>query len=143
MLGRRALVGHQVRVDGLQHQPLGRGHLAQAGEVLAAEHAEVGVREQAPLERPLARPDDVGREVREAELGEAGADAGMVVGRLAREHQQLLDVAPRRVVDQPLDLLGLVQVRPVGRERAVLAVAPARARQGERDIARERDPAAH
>ena len=33
VLGRRALVGDEVRVDGLEHQPLGRGHLAQPGEV--------------------------------------------------------------------------------------------------------------
>ena len=59
VLGRRALVGDQVRVDGLEHQALGGGDLAQAGEIGAVEHAEVRVREQAALERPLARPHDV------------------------------------------------------------------------------------
>ena len=54
----------------LEHQALGGGHLPQAGQVLAAEHAEVRVRQQATLERPLAHPHDVGGEVGEAELGE-------------------------------------------------------------------------
>ena len=67
----------------------------------------------------------------------------MVTRLVAGQHQQLLDVAPRGAVDQPLDLVGLVQVRLVRRERAVLAVRDAGPRQGERDVARERDPAAH
>ena len=143
VLGRRALVGDQVGVDGLEHQPLRRGDLAQVGEIGAVEHAEVRVREQPALECPLARPHHVGREVVEAELGELGLHPGVVIGRLAGEHQQLLDVAARRAVDQPLDLVGLVEVRLVGRERAVLAVTAARARERQRQVARERDPAAH
>ena len=75
VLGRRALVGDEVGVDRLEHQPLRGGDLAQAGEVLAAEHAEVRVRQQAALERPLADPDDVGGEVGVAELGELRGDA--------------------------------------------------------------------
>jgi hypothetical protein len=132
----------EVGVDGLEHQPLGRGDLAQGGELLTAQDAEVGVRQQAALQRPLARPHDVGGEVREAELLEALAHPGVVVGRLAGQHQQLLHAPARGAVEQPLDLLRLVQVRAVGRERAVLAVAPARARERERQVARERDPAA-
>ena len=143
VLGRRALVGDQVRVDGLEHQPLRGGHLAQAREVLAAQHAEVGVREQAALERLLAGPRDVAREVLEAELEQALADAGMVVGRLAGEHQQLLGAVAARAVEDPLDLVGLVQVRLVRRERAVLAVAAARPRQRQRQISREGDAAGH
>ena len=135
VLGRRALVGDQVGVDRLEHQPLRRGHLAQPRELVAAQDAEVGVREQAALERPLARPHDVGGEVLEAERGQPLAHAGVVVGRLAGEHQQLLDAAAGGAVEQPLDLLGLVQVRLVGRERAVLAVAPARARERQRQVA--------
>ena len=77
------------------------------------------------------------------ELGELRGDPGVVVGRLAREHEQLLDVALDGAVEDPLDLGRLVQVRLVGRERAVLAVAPARPGQRERQISRERDPAAH
>ena len=87
--------------------------------------------------------DDVGREVLEARLGQALAHARVVVGRLAGEHQQLLDAAAGGAVEQPLDLVGLVQVRLVRRERAVLAVALARPRQRERDVAREGDAAPH
>ncbi|HEX7291167.1 MAG TPA: 7,8-didemethyl-8-hydroxy-5-deazariboflavin synthase subunit CofG, partial [Conexibacter sp.] len=43
VLGRRALVGDEIGVDRLEHQALRGGHLAQAREVLAGEHAEVGV----------------------------------------------------------------------------------------------------
>jgi hypothetical protein len=50
-----------------------------------------------------------------------------VVGRFAGEDEQLLDPPPRRVVEQPLDLVGRVQVRAMGGERAVLAEALARA----------------
>ena len=38
-------------------KPLRSGDLAQAGEVFAAQDAEVGVRQDPPLERALARPD--------------------------------------------------------------------------------------
>ena len=75
VLGRRALVGDEVGVDRLEHQPLRGGHLAQAGEVGPREHAEVGVRQQAALQRPLARPHDVAREVLEPERRELLLDA--------------------------------------------------------------------
>ena len=143
VLGRRALVGDEVRVDRLEHQALRGGDRAQPGEVVAAEDAEVRVRQHAALERPLARPDDVGGEVLEAERVQPLADAGVVVGRLAGEHEQLLDATAGGAVDQPLDLGGLLQVRLVRRERAVLAVAAARARQRQRQVAGERDAAAH
>jgi hypothetical protein len=49
-----------------------------------------------------------------------------VVARvIAREDEQLLDVAARGAVEQALDLRGLVQVGAVRRERAVLAVRDA------------------
>src|SRR5215203_1939261 len=143
MLGRRALVGDEVGVDRLEHQPLRGGHLAQPGEILAGEHAEVGVGQQPALERALADPGHVAGEVRVPELGEPGRHARVVVGRLAGEHQQLLDVAAHGAVEDALDLLRLVEVRLVRRERAVLAVAPARPGQRERQVAREGDPAAH
>ena len=107
------------------------------------EDAEVGVRQQAALERALADPDDVGGEVGVPERGELRGDPGVVVGRLAGEHQQLLDVALDGAVEDLLDLRRLVQVRLVRRERAVLAVAPARPGQRQRQVAREGDPAAH
>ena len=50
--------------DRLEHQPLRRGHLAQPRQVLARERAEVRVRQQPALQRPLAAPHDVGDEVR-------------------------------------------------------------------------------
>ena len=58
VLRRRAGVDglHQPLGDRLQHQPLRGGDLAQAGQVLAREHPEVRVREQAPLERSLGTP---------------------------------------------------------------------------------------
>src|SRR5437763_1886718 len=57
------------------------------------------------------------------------------------QHEQLLGCTAYRVVEAGFDLLGRVDVRPVGRERAVLAVALACARERDRVIARERDPA--
>ena len=67
----------------------------------------------------------------------------MVVGRLAGEHQQLLRAVPARAVEDPLDLVGLVQVRLVRGERAVLAVAAARPGERERQVSREGDAAGH
>ena len=137
VLGRRALVGDEVRVRGLEHQALGRGHRAQPGEVGRGQHAEVRVRQQPAVERFLAGPRHVGDEVLEPECFQAVLHRR----RLAGEHEQLLDAAARGAVDQPLDLLRLMQVGLVRRERAVLAMAAARARQRERDVAREGDPA--
>ena len=63
VLGRRAGVDrlHQPLRDRLQHQPLGRGGLAQPQQVAAVQDADIGVGKQPPLQRPLAGPDDVGR----------------------------------------------------------------------------------
>src|SRR5215211_6485540 len=66
-----------------------------------------------------------------------------MVGRLAGENEELLDVPARRVIEEPLDLVGLVQVRKPRGERAVPAHAPAGPRQRQGDVARERDPATH
>ena len=77
------------------------------------------------------------------QLAEALAHAGVMVGRLAGEHEQLLDAPARGAVEQRRHLVGRVQVRPVRRERAVLAEALARPRERERDVAREGDAAAH
>ncbi len=139
VLGRRALVHHQVGVDRLEHQPLGGGHLAQSRQVVAAEDAEVGVRQHPPLQRPLAGPGHVRGEVGVAELGQAARHLGIDLRRLAGEHQQLLGAPPRGVVEQALDLIRCVEVRLVGGEGAVLAVAAARPRQREREVAREGD----
>ena len=146
MLGRRAGVdgGHQPLGDRLEHQALRGGDLAQRGELLAPDHPEVGVREHPALERLLADPDDVGGEVREAVLGQARGHARVVIGRLAGEHEQLLGaVATRRAVEHLKDRIGGVQVRLMGGERAVLAVAPARTRERQRVVTAERDPSAH
>src|SRR4051794_9165036 len=101
------------------------------------------MRQQPALERPLADPGHVGGEVGVPELGQLRGDAGVMVGRLAGQDQQLLDVAARRAVEDPLDLIGLVQVRLVRRERAVLAVTAARPGERQREVARESDPSAH
>ena len=109
-----------------------------------AEHAEVRVRQQPALQRPLARPHDVGDEVLVARARAAararrddrpGASPVSTSSSLTRRR-----AAPS---SSALDLVGLVQVRPVRRERAVLAVAPARPRQRQRHVAREGDAAAH
>jgi hypothetical protein len=65
VLGRGAGVDslHQALGDRLEHQALGGGDLAKAGQVRWLQHAEVGVREQATLHRPGAGPGDVRREV--------------------------------------------------------------------------------
>ena len=142
MLGRRPRVDglHQPLGDRLQHQTLGGGDLAQPRQVLAIEHAEVRVRQHPPLQRPLAGPDDVGGEVLMAPLGQARRHLGVDLGALAGEDEQLLGVAFQRLVETPLDLVGRVDVRPVRREGAVLAVALAGARERERVVAGEGDP---
>ena len=117
VLGRRALVDDEVGVDRLEHQPLRGGHLAQPGEVVAGEHAEVRVREQPALERPLAGPDDVGDEVGVAVRRQALGDLRVDLGQLAGEHEQLLGVAPHRLLEALLDLVGRVEVRPDGSRR--------------------------
>ncbi len=65
---------------------------------------------------------------------------GVHLGALPREHQQLLHPAARGVVQHPLDLVRRVQVRLVCRKSAVLAVALARAGEGDREVPREGDP---
>ena len=134
---------HQPLGDRLQHQALRRRHLAQARQVLTREHAEIGVRQQAPLERALTRPHDVGREVLVAVLAQPRGDIRIDLGTLPSQHQQLLDLAARGAVEDLEDLLGRVQVRLVRCERAVLAVAAAGPRQRQRQIAREGHPATH
>ena len=54
VLRRRALMRDEVVAHRLQHQPLRRRHLAQPRELLARQRAEVRVRQQPPLQRPLA-----------------------------------------------------------------------------------------
>ena len=142
VLRRRALVDDEVGVDRLEHQPLRGRHLAQPGEVLLRDRADVRVRQHAALERALARPRDVRGEVVVPVLREPRRDLGVHLRLLAGEHEQLLRAAARRVVEQPLDLVRRVQVGAVRRERAVLAVAPARPRQRQREVAREGDPPA-
>ena len=143
VLGRRALVGDEIGVGGFEHEALRGRHLAQPREVVAPEHPEVRVRQQPALERALARPHDVADEVVVAVLVQQRAHAGVDLRPLARQHEQLLDVAPGGAVEELQDLVRRVQVRPVRRERAVLAVAAARARQRERQVAAEGDPPAH
>ena len=143
VLGRRALVGHQVGPQRLEHQALRGRDLAQAGEVLARQRAQVRVREQAALQRPLAAPGHVGHEVVEPELGQPRPHAGMVPGVVAGEHEQLLHPAAHRAVQQALDLVGLVEVRPVGGERAVLAVRDAGPRERQRQVPGESDASRH
>ena len=145
MLGRRPGVHrlHQTLRGGLEHQPLRGAHLAQARQVGAREHAQVGVRQQAALERSLACPRDIAGEVRVPVLAEQRRYARIDLGALAGEHQQLLDLAPGGPVEHREHLVGRVKVGPVCGERAVLAVAATGPRQRQRQVARERDPATH
>ena len=79
-----------------------------------------------------------------AVLGQPGRDARVDLWQLAGQHQQLLDVvALDRTVENRLDLLRRVQMRPVRRECAVLAIAAAGPRQGQREVPAERDATAH
>ena len=125
ILRRGAGVRRQIIAQRLEHQALRSGHLAQPGEVAAREGAEVRVREQATLERPLATPDHVGDEILEAELRELRRERRMVRGIVAGQDQELLDVAMGGMVEQRQNLVRLVQVRLVGGEGAVLAVRDA------------------
>src|SRR5215210_4753409 len=99
------------------------------------------MRQQPPLQGPLARPDDVGGEILVTPAAQALGYLGIDLGPLAREDEQLLGVAADRLIEAALDLSRVVDVRPMRREGAVLAVALAGAGQGERVVAREGDPA--
>ncbi len=71
-------------------------------------------------------------------------DLGVDIRFLTGQHQQLLDaMALHGLIKDPFHLLRRVEVRLVGRERAVLAVAAARPRERQREVAAERDAAAH
>ena len=140
VLGRRALMDHQIAAHRLQHQPLRGGDLAQPGQLVARAHPHVGVRQHPPLQRPLAGPGHIRDEVLVAVAGQPRRHLGVDLRLLTGQHQQLLGAATGGVVQQGLHLVRRVQVRPVRRERAVLAVAPAGPRQGEREVPRKRDP---
>ena len=144
VLRRRALVGDEVGAQRLEHQPLRRRHLAQPRQVLARQRAEVRVRQDPALQRALAAPHHVGDEVVEARARAASrATPGWWAGSSPVRTSSSLTRAARRAVEQALDLVGLVQVRPVRGERAVLAVADAGPRERQRQVAREGDAAAH
>ena len=54
---------------------------------------------KAALERPLARPGDVGDEVLVAVGAQALGDLGVHLGLLAGQDEELLGVAPHRLVE--------------------------------------------
>jgi hypothetical protein len=85
------------------------------------------VGKEPPLEGAFASPDHIGREVFVAPFGEAGRDVRIYLRPLPREHQQLLGVAALSLIEPALDLIRAVDVSPVSRKRAVLAVALASA----------------
>ncbi len=137
MLGRRARVDrlHQPLAHRLEHQALRGGHRSQAAQVRAGDDADVRMGKEPALERPLAGPGDVGGEVVVAPFGEPGGHQGVHLRLLAGQHEELLDVPALRLVE-PLDhVLGRMEVGLMGGERAVLAVAAARPRQREREVA--------
>ena len=143
VLRRRAGVDrlHQALGDRFEHQALRCRHLAKARQILARESAEVRVRQQSALQRPLASPRDVGHEVIVAVRAQSLRDLGVHLGPLARQDEELLRVPSQRLVEFCLDLVGRVEVRLARRERAVLAHAPARARERQRVVTRKCDPA--
>jgi hypothetical protein len=141
VLRRGALVDDQARVRRLKHQALRGGHLPEAEKVLAGQHPEIGMREHAPLDRALARPDHIRGEVLMSPVPESLGDDRVDLGPLPGEDQELFAVPPDRLIEPALDLTGVVDVRLVCREGAVLAVALARSRQRKGVVARERDPA--
>ncbi len=142
VLGRRAGVHrlHQALRDRLEHQPLRGGHLAQPGQVLARSgrrgSCAAGARARARARRPRPRRR---RSPSWPQDAKPRGDLRVDLGPLAGEHEQLLGVSPHRLVEPALDLVGRVEVRPMGREGAVLAVAAAGPRQRERVVAREGD----
>src|SRR5919198_3333437 len=97
------------------------------------------MREQPALERALAGPDHARGEVLVAVLAQPRLHLGVHLWPLARQHEQLLATAACSVVELALDLIRRVEVRLVGRERAVLAVAATGPGEGQRVVARERD----
>ena len=136
--------GRRGRGDRLEHQPLRGGDLAQAREVVArpgrrGSCAAAG-RAPAPARRPRRRRR---RSPSKPQLGEPLAHARVIVGRSPVRTSSSLTRRRAASSSSAVDLVGLVQVRAVRRERAVLAEAPARPRERQRDVAREGDAAAH
>ena len=125
----------------LEHQPLRGRHLAQPREVLARERAEVRVRQQPARERLLADPHHVADEVLEPQLGAARERTpGCAPGSSPVRTSSSLTLRCDACSSSGAHLVGLVQVRPVRRERAVLAMRDARPRKRQRHVAREADP---
>ena len=88
--GRAGVHGlHQALGDRLEHEALGGSHLAQAGEVRAPQGPQVRVGQEPALERALARPGHVAREVLVAPRTQPGAHGGVLVRRLPGEDEQL------------------------------------------------------
>ena len=106
VLCRRAGVDglHQALGDRFEHEALRRRHLAKARQVVARERAEVRVRQEPALERPLACPGDVGDEVVVTIGAKALRDLGVHLGPLTGQDEKLLRVpsaAPRRASSRP------------------------------------------
>ena len=145
VLGRRALVDDEIRVDRLEHQPLGRRDLAQPGQIRAHRARPRFVCGSSPRSSARSHTHTT-YEVKSScpYSARAPRHPRVHLGLLAGEHQQLLHVMARhRPIEQLQDLLGRVQMRLVRRERAVLAVAAACPRQRQREVPAERDTAAH
>ena len=142
MLGRRPGVDHQIGrsidssirpCDAVTSRSRARSSRESTPRFVCGQHP--------PLQCPLAGPDDVGGEVLVSPLAQALRDLRVDLRALAGEDQQLLGVAPHRLVEAALDLVRRVDVGLVRGEGAVLAVALAGPREGERVVAGEGDPA--
>ena len=101
------------------------------------------MRKQPALQRALAHPHHVAGEILVAIVAQPRRHLGVHLRALAGQDQQLLDAPPGGRVEDLQHLGRGVEVRLVRGKRAVLAVAAARPRERQRQIAGERDPAAH
>ena len=142
VLGRRALVHDQVGVDRLEHQPLRGGDLAQPRQLVARcrrrRSCAAACRARAPRSQAQATYEvksscPYSRQPRAPPRGSPPASR-----RSARAAPSRRAARRRRAAARPRPAR---TGAPVRRERAVLAVALARPRQRQREVAREGDPA--
>ena len=99
------------------------------------------MRQHPALQRPLTGPDHVAREVLMPPSLEPFGYHRIDLRPLPGQNQELLRIALYRFVEDPLDVSRRVQMRLVGSEGAVLAVALAGAREREGEVAGEGNPA--
>ena len=143
VLGRRALVGDEVGVDRLEHQPLRGGDLAQPREVLARRARRGSCAAAARARARARRPRRRRRRSPRGRARRAAPDARVDLGRSPVRTSSSLTWRLAAPSSSAVTSSGACRCGLVRRERAVLAVAAARPRQRERQVAREGDAPAH